>query len=125
MKPKNETDLGSGFRAKLSFDVFTLVNAKTGRSSNEMYELEIEAINESASRRLADIAKNIRGVIPELKISSKSKYSRGVDYFKLTKSKTYQSFDNWVQGPGFNWVSLVLAVVGFILTITSFILTFL
>lgn len=117
MQLKDKTDGDIGFRAQMSFDIFTLLNARTGRSTNEMYELEIEALNESASQRLTDIASNIRVVAPDLKPSSTSKYVRGVQHFKLTKSLTVQTMDNWIQGAGFNWFSLILAIVGFILTI--------
>lgn len=39
MKPLKGSGNNDGFQAKLSFDMFTYINAKTGRSSIEMYEL--------------------------------------------------------------------------------------
>ena len=111
------------FKAKLSFDMFTYVNPVSHQSSDEMYELEIEALNEEANSRLNGIGNNIRKLIRDFEPSTESKYEHGVKFFHLDQSPFNKRFFNWSSGPGLNWLSLWIGLVGIILTILGLYLT--
>lgn len=103
------------FRASVSFDVFNYSNPKTGHSTREFYELEIEADTESASRRLGAIGDSVRKVVTTFIPSEGSKYERGVQLFYLDRGFWIQFLVQWGASIGLNWISLLITTVGTIL----------
>jgi len=111
MQPKFASKDSDSFKAMLSFDMFTFINAKTGKSSCEMYELEIEALNEKTIKHMPILSKHIRTVVPDCTPSFYSKYERGIQIFKLDRSKAVQWFNNWPVSASYNWIMFALALI--------------
>ena len=120
---KTPPNPSSDFRAKVSFDIFTYVNPKDGRSTGELYELEIEAESHLASTRLPTLGKSIRKLISNFVPSEGSKYERGVKIFHLDQANWKRWIYQWSTGTGFNLTSLILTIVSLLIGIIGIFLT--
>jgi len=67
----------------LSIDLFTFINPRTGKSSEENSEVEIEARNSVAQQKLGDIRFNLIEIVKGFDLSTDSKYERGIKYFGI------------------------------------------
>ena len=107
----------------MSLDQFLLVNASTGRASNQLYEIELEALNADASSQLSIIKPNLLKLVKNSSFSNSSKYERGIRYFQLDQAYWKQALNSWSTGPGLSWVGLILNVIGLSLTLFGLYLT--
>lgn len=110
-------------RYRLSLDQFVLVNASNGRASNQLYEIELEALNSEASQQLAAIKPNLVKLVKNATFSNSSKYERGIRHFHLDKAYWQQALSSWSTGPGLNWLGLILNIIGLMLTAVGLYLT--
>lgn len=108
---------------RLSLDQFVLVNASNGRASNQLYEIELEALNTEASQQLAIIKPNLLKLVKNSSFSNSSKYERGIRHFRLDQAYWKQTLSSWSTGPGLNWLGLILNVIGLVLTAVGLYLT--
>ena len=115
MRLKDQKQDEPVFRARLSLDVYNLVNARNGKSSDELFEFEVEALNEESSKHLSSLSSTIREVVPDLKPSYHSKYERGVKYFNLDKPEPMQWITDWPRSACYNWVMFILAIIALVL----------
>ncbi len=69
----------------LSLDLFTFINPRTGKSSEENSEVEIEAQNRAAQQKLNDIRFNLIEIVKGFNLSTDSKYERGIKYFGIDR----------------------------------------
>ena len=70
----------------LALDLFTFINPHTGKSSKEHSEIEIEAKNSAARRKLGDIRHNLVEIVRGFTLSTDSKYERGIKYFDIERA---------------------------------------
>lgn len=106
-------------RYRLSLDSFVFTNPATGRTSDQQFEIEIEALNDAASAKLASIKHNMLKVLEGFSFSAGSKYERGIKLFYFDRPVWIQWLAMWSTGPGLNWVSVILTLLGLLLTILS------
>lgn len=108
---------------RLSLDIFVYSNPKTGRTSNQQFEVEIEALNDAASAKLKGIKHNLLDVLHGFEYSKGSKYERGIRLFYIDKSEWWQLLTAWSSGTGLNWIGVILGILGLILAIVGIALT--
>lgn len=108
---------------RLSLDQFVLVNAANGKASNQLYEIELEALNADASVQLPIIKPNLLKLVKNSRFSNSSKYERGVRHFHLDQAYWKQALSAWSTGPGLNWLGLILNLAGIALTVFGLYLT--
>lgn len=113
----------NGEKYRLSLDIFVYINPKTGRTSDQQFEVEIESLSDDASAKLKGIKHNLLDVLRGFNYSKGSKYERGVRLFYIDKAEWKQVLAAWSTGPGLNWIGAILGVVGLLLTILGLILT--
>lgn len=106
-----------GERYRLSLDIFTFTNPKTGRGSDAQYEVEIEALNEAASAKLGRIKHHLLDVLTGFRFSPGSKYERGIKVFYIDAAQWRQALAAWNSGPGLGWVGAIIGLAGLIVGI--------
>jgi hypothetical protein len=108
---------------RLSIDIFVFMNPKTGRTSDQQFEVEVEALNDAASVKLNSIKHNLLNVLRDFKFSPGSKYERGIKAFFIDSAEWKQALASWSSGAGLNWTSVVIGVIGLILSVVGLWLT--
>lgn len=108
---------------RLSLDQFVLVNSANGRASNQLYEIELEALNADASEQLPSIKQNLLRLIKNSRFSNSSKYERGIRHFYLDQAYWKQALSSWSTGTGLNWLGVILNIIGLVLTALGLYLT--
>jgi hypothetical protein len=106
----------------LAVDLFIFINPRTGETSEEQSEVEIEALNQSAKRKLGSIRRNLVEIVKAFDYSRDSKYERGIKYLGIDKHHRLQwFFKNWNTPKGLAWIGIIAtvitALVGIILTL--------
>jgi inorganic triphosphatase YgiF len=102
----------------LALDLFTYKNPRIEDASEIQSELEIEALNDPAKGKLSSIRRDFVEIVKGFRLSTDSKYERGVKYFNLDRP----TWLRWIQehvttNKGLAWIGIILAVLGIILTI--------
>lgn len=110
-------------RFRLSIDIFVFTNPLNGRTSNQQFEVEIEALDEHASAKLGAIKHNFLDVLEGFAFSKGSKYERGIKLFFVDRSEWLQLLAGWSTGTGLNWTSVIIGLIGLVLTIVGLVLT--
>ncbi len=102
----------------LALDLFTYKNPRIEDVSEIQSELEIEALNDSAKAKLSGIRRDLIEIVKGFKLSTDSKYERGVKYFNLDRPSWLRWIqEHWNTNKGLAWIGIILAVLGVILTI--------
>ncbi len=112
-----------GERYRLSLDMFVYANPKTGRTSDQQFEVEIEALNDAASAKLNNIKHNLLDVLTGFKFSAGSKYERGIKMFYIDSAEWKQVLAAWSSGIGLAWIGAIFGILGLIVGIVGVWLT--
>ncbi len=110
-------------RLRLSLDSFMFSNPKTGRTSDQQFEIELEALNDVASSKLRNIKNNLLGVLRGFEFSKSSKYERGIKKFSIDRSEWLQGLIAWGSSESATWAGIVIGMIGVFLTILGILLT--
>lgn len=106
----------SGERYRLSLDLFFFTDPKSGRTTDQEFEVEIESLNDEASLKLRTIKHNLLDVLKGFGFSIGSKYERGVRAFHIDGPPWKQALSKWNSGLGLNWIGIVLSIIGVVLS---------
>lgn len=108
---------------ELVLDLISFTNPKTGKTSETLSEVEIEALNEAARKKLGGIKRNIVEIIKKFSYSTDSKYERAIKYFGFDKRKAQRRFLWWNNEIGLAQAGIVIAVLAIVVTVIIALLT--
>lgn len=105
---------------RLSFDSFFFVNPKTGRTSDQQYEIEIESLNAAASAKLHTMKHSLLEVFRGgFTFSKSSKYERGIEAFSINGALWKQWLSKWSSPTGLGWVGFVATLAGIVIGVIA------
>jgi hypothetical protein len=103
---------------QLALDSYSFTNPKTGETSEVQTEVEIEAKNQPAKRKLGTIRRNLVEILKTFSYSTDSKYERGIKYFGIEKNPIMRWLkENLYTPKGLALIAIIIAIVGIIITI--------
>ena len=107
---------------QLSIDRFRFRRPSSDVFSAPRLELEIEAVNNSAAKKLGDIKRHVFGFIKDLRYSEASKYEQGMQYIRGKDGPLISRLYELCRRLGPAWLAVILTAVGILVAIVIAIL---
>ncbi|WP_433852098.1 CYTH domain-containing protein [Stenotrophomonas nitritireducens] len=101
-----------GEKYRLSLDVYFFTNPKTGRTSNQLFEVEVEALTHLASQKIGNIKGNLARALGRFSYSHDSKFETGVKRMRIDRPNWSQWIFEAGQTGALSWTSLIVGIAG-------------